>query len=101
MDLKTDLKMDLARNQFGVPLYPEGDVRRLFVLLAAIDLLERPTQSAVADLSGHPREAIDGDIQRLRTEFGVKLHKVGEFYHIDAWGDVLKQSGVCQHLKAN
>ena len=36
--------MSFARNQFGVPQYPEHDARRLFVLLSAIDLLERPTQ---------------------------------------------------------
>ncbi len=92
--------MDLMRNQFGVPQYPADDVRRLFVLLAAIELLERPTQSAVADLSGHPREAVDADVQRLREEFGVNLHKVGEVYRIESWGDVLKQRGVRRHLKA-
>lgn len=91
--------MEWTRNQFGVPQYPHDDVRKLFVLLAAIDLLERPTQSAVADLSGHPRERLDADIARLRDEFGVKLHKVGEIYHIEHWGDVLKQRGVKRHLK--
>ena len=92
--------MDLQCNQFGVPQYPDGDARRLFVLLAAIDLLERPTQSAVADLSGHPRDAIDTDVQRLRVEFGVNLHKVGEVYHIASWGDILQKHGVSRHLKA-
>ena len=92
--------MELLRNQFGVPQYPEDDARRLFVLLAAIDLLERPTQSAVADLSGHPRGEIDADVVRLREEFGVHLHKVGEIYHIESWGDVLNQRGVARHLKA-
>lgn len=92
--------MDLIRNQFGVPQYPHGDARRLFVLLAAIDLLERPTQATVADLSGHPRDAIDADVQRLRAEFDVHLRKVGEVYHIESWGDVLRQAGVCRHLKA-
>ena len=33
--------MTPLRNQFGVPQYPEHDARRLFVLLSAIDLLER------------------------------------------------------------
>ncbi|MBC7513536.1 MAG: hypothetical protein H7234_03760 [Herminiimonas sp.] len=92
--------MSLLRNQFGVPQYPQSDVRRLFVLLAAIDLLERPTQSAVADLSGHPRTAVDADVQRLREEFGVNLYRVGEVYHIESWGDVLQKPGVCRHLKA-
>ncbi len=91
--------MNWNRNQFGVPQYPREDARRLFVLLAAIDLLERPTQSAVADLSGHPRDAIDAGVIRLREEFGVNLHKVGEVYHIESWGDILKQRGVRRLLK--
>lgn len=91
--------MDLLRNQFGVPQYPDEDVRKLFVLLAAIDLLERPTQSALADLSGHSRESIDAAVQRLREEFGINLHKVGEIYRIIDWGDLLKLRGVKRHLK--
>lgn len=91
--------MSFARNQFGVPQYPEHDARRLFVLLSAIDLLERPTLSAIADLTSHDKDAIDADTLRLREEFGVVLHKVGEIYRIESWGDVLKKSGVKRHLK--
>lgn len=92
--------MNFARNQFGVPQYPEHDARRLFVLLSAIDLLERPTLSAIADLTGHDKESIDADVSRLREEYGVQLHKVGEVYHIESWGDVLQRNGVTRHLKA-
>lgn len=92
--------MDSTCNQFGVPQYLPGDARRLLVLLAAIDLLERPTQSAVADLSGHPRDAIDDEVQRLREEFGVHLHKVGEIYHIESWGPLLQPAGVRKLLRA-
>lgn len=88
-----------TKNHFGVPQYPENDARRLFVLLSAIDLLERPTVSAVADLTGHQRETIDDDIMKLREQFGVVLHKVGEIYHIESWGDVLQKEGVKRYLK--
>jgi len=91
--------MDYPRNQFGVPQYPEHDARKLFVLLSAIDLLERPTISAIADLTGYDRERVDADVMRLREEFGVVLHKVGEIYHIESWGDVLIKSGVTRYLK--
>ncbi|RZI39947.1 hypothetical protein EGT07_25965 [Herbaspirillum sp. HC18] len=91
--------MTYPRNDFGVPQYPDHDARRLFVLLSAIDLLERPTLSAIADLTSHDRESIEADVQRLRNEFGVILHKVGEIYHIESWGDVLKKSGVKRYLK--
>lgn len=91
--------MSVARNQFGVPQYPEHDARRLFVLLSAIDLLERPTVSAIADLTGHDRETIDADTLRLREEFDVVLHKVGETYRIESWGAVLNKNGVKKFLK--
>lgn len=92
--------MNYPKNHFGVPQYPEHDARRLFVLLSAIDLLERPTVSAVADLTSLKRESIDADVARLREEFGVVLHKVGDIYHIESWGDVLNQNGVKRYLKA-
>lgn len=93
--------MEWTCNEFGVPQYPDGDVRKLMVLLAAIDLLERPTQSAVADLSGYARDEIDAGVMRLREECGVNLHRVGEIYHIEDWGPLLKQRGVQRHLKAS
>ncbi|TFV94008.1 hypothetical protein E4K72_18505 [Oxalobacteraceae bacterium OM1] len=92
--------MTVVRNHFGVPQYPEHDARRLFVLLSAIDLLERPTVSAIADLTGHEREEVDAGVQALREQFGVVLHKVGEIYRIESWGDVLREEGVKRFLKA-
>lgn len=86
-------------NQFGVPQYPDNDIRRLMVLLGAIDLLERPTQSAVADLSGYARDQIDAGVVRLREECGVNLHRVGEIYHIEDWGPLLTPEGVQRLLK--
>lgn len=91
--------MTFPKNHFGVPQYPSHDARRLFVLLSAIDLLERPTVSAIADLTGHDRESIDKDLLRVREEFGVTLHKVGEIYRIESWGEVLKKNGVKRYLK--
>lgn len=91
--------MEFARNQFGVPQYPENDVRRLFVLLSAIDLLERATLSAIADLTGHDKDSIDADMLKLREQFGVVLHKSGEIYRIESWGEVLKKKGVKRFLK--
>ena len=92
--------MPFTKNEFGVPQYPEQDARRLFVLLAAIGLLERPTLSAMADLTGHERDAIEQDVETLQEQFGVVLHKVGTVYHIESWGDVLNREGVQKYLKA-
>lgn len=91
--------MPFPKNQFGIPQYPPHDARRLFVLLCAIDLLERPTVAAIADLTGHDRETIDDEAKRLREEFGVGLARVGEVYHIESWGEVLKKNGVKRVLR--
>ncbi|HCE10894.1 MAG TPA: hypothetical protein DIT28_10580 [Oxalobacteraceae bacterium] len=92
--------MSFTRNEFGVPQYPEHDARRLFVLLSAIDLLERPTLSAIADLTSHERNTIEPDLQKLQEQFGVVLHKTGTVYRIESWGDVLNKEGVRKYLKA-
>ena len=92
--------MPFKKNEFGVPQYPEHDVRRLFVLLSAIDLLERPTISAIADLTSHDRDTIEDDLQKLQEQFGVVLHKAGAVYRIESWGEVLKKEGVQKYLKA-
>lgn len=92
--------MFFHKNDFGVPQYPVGDTRRLFVLLAAIDLLERPTVSAIADLTSLDRETIDADALKLQEELGVRLHKVGEIYRLESWGDVLIKEGVHRYMKS-
>jgi predicted DNA-binding transcriptional regulator YafY len=91
--------MNFGVNHFGVTQYPDNDARRLFVLLSAIDLLERPTASAIADLTGVDRETIDDDIAKLREQYGVLLIKLGDVYRIESWGEVLKKSGVKKFLK--
>ena len=91
--------MAFQKNQFGVPQYPQYDARRLFVLLSAIDLLERPTVSALSDLTGIDKEAIDDDVLKIKEQFGVDLHKLGEVYRIDSWGEVLKKNAVKKFLK--
>lgn len=97
---KNETAMTPARNPFGVPQYPPTDARRLFVLLSAIDLLERPTAAAIADLTGCDRDGIEADVQTLREQYGVVLPRIGEVYHIESWGEVLKKNGVKKYLKA-
>jgi len=91
--------MTSTKNQFGVPQYPENDARRLFVLLAAINLLERPTVSAIADLTSLPREAIEIGIRVLQQQYGIQLIRMGEVYRVESWGDVLNKDGVMRHLR--
>jgi hypothetical protein len=92
--------MNYGINKFGVTQYPGDDARRLFVLLSAIDLLERPTASAIADLTSLNKQTIDDDIVKLREQYGVLLNKVGDVYRIESWGEVLRKNGVKKYLKA-
>ena len=91
--------MVLHRNEFGVPQYLDHDARRLLVLLASIDLLERPTASALADLTSHDKNLIENEIFDLQEQFGVAIHRVGEVYRISSWGEVLNQEGVKRFLR--
>jgi len=89
----------LRKNQFGVMQYPGDDARRLFVLAAAIDLLERATPASIADLTGLAIAAIDGDIDILREQYGMTIHQLGNVYRIASWGDVLNREGVVRRMK--
>ncbi len=91
--------MALKKNNFGVLQYPDDDARRLFVLLGAIDLLERATLSAISDMTGIAVESIDDDIDILCQQFGVKVLKLGNVYRIDSWGDILQRDGVIRRMR--
>ncbi|HEX7644611.1 MAG TPA: hypothetical protein VF472_20590 [Burkholderiaceae bacterium] len=91
--------MALKKNEFGVVQYPADDARRLFVLAAAIDLLERATPASIADLTGIAIDAIDGDVDILREQYGMKITKLGSVYRIADWGEVLQREGVVHRMK--
>lgn len=86
--------MSITKNEHGVPLYPKADARRLFVLLTAIDELERPTLTTLAAYTGHNKGTIDADIAKLNEQFDVVIVKDGPVYRIESWGETLKKKGV-------
>lgn len=91
--------MVYSKNQFGVPQYPQGDARRLFVLASAIDLLERATATAIDDLTGIDKALVDEEVAKLRQQYGMTIHKFGDMYKIESWGDVLIKEGVIRAMK--
>jgi hypothetical protein len=91
--------MAFPKNQFGVPQYPHDDARRLFVLASAIELLERPTATAIGDLTGINKAIVDDQIEKLREQYGMVIHKFGEIYRIESWGDVLTKDAVSKVMK--
>ena len=91
--------MALKKNQFGVVQYPADDARRLFVLAGAIDLLERATPRSIADLTGIAIAAVDGDVDILREQYGMKIACLGGVYRIEDWGDLLQREGVSRRMR--
>lgn len=91
--------MTFLKNQFGVPQYPKDDARRLFVLAAAIHLLEHPTATAIDDLTGIDKTTIDDEVDKLREQYGMVIHKFGETYRIASWGKILNKGSVAQAMK--
>lgn len=97
--MKQDRTERPETNEHGVPQYPKGDARRLFVLLSAIDLLERPTLTSLAGFTGHNKGTIDADVLKLREQFGVSIDREGPVFVLRSWGEVLRKNGVKAHLK--
>lgn len=91
--------MAFNTNQFSIPQYPHDDARRLFVLAGAIDLLERPTATAIGDLTGIDKSVVEAEVVKLREQYGMVIHKFGEIYRIESWGNVLKREGVIKAMK--
>lgn len=89
----------LPKNEHGVTQYPKGDARRLFVLLAAIDMLERPTISSLAAYTGHNKGTIPSDVEKLCEQFGVGIVKKDAVYSIQSWGDLLRKEVVSRFLE--
>lgn len=81
-------------NDHGVPLYPKGHAGRLFVTMAAIDVLDNPTAASVAALTGLSKGNIATYVAALNNEMGVLIVKEGPAYCIESWGPILKKSGV-------
>lgn len=92
--------MTFHKNQFGVPQYPHDDARRLFVLASAIDLLERPTPTAIDDLTGIDKTTIDDEVDKLREQYGMVIHKFGDIYRIESWGKILNKESVAKAMRA-
>jgi hypothetical protein len=89
---------DFPRNAHGVVQYPKGDVRRIFVLIAAIDLLRRPTITELEQYTGWNRGSINRDISKISVQFDVSIVKQDGAYRILDWGQVLRREGVKKSL---
>lgn len=91
--------MIFQKNSFGIPQYPHDDARRLFVLASAIALLEHPTATAIDDLTGIDKTSVDEQVDKLREQYGMVIHKFGDIYRIESWGQILNKENVAKAMK--
>lgn len=90
-----------TKNHRGVTQYPKADARRLFVLLAAIDTLARPTIMTLSDYTGHNKGTVDRDVAKLNTQYGVQIVKAGAVFSIESWGSLLHRTQVLTFLPSS
>ncbi|WP_205710497.1 MULTISPECIES: helix-turn-helix domain-containing protein [Burkholderia cepacia complex] len=78
--------------------FPKGDVRRLLALALAIADEERATLTTLSTRTGHHKQTIQDDIEKLRDQLGIAIEKDGPVYRLVSWGPVIKQSGLRKFL---
>ena len=79
------------------PSYPKGDLRRMLVVLGAIDDGDNTLVRIVAR-TGLDKKTITSLIDQARDQAVVGLSKTGAVYTIEAWGPVLKKDGAKKAL---
>lgn len=75
------------------PQYPIRDVRRMLVVLGAIDALKPATLVKISELTGLDKKSVTTLIARAQEQTGVVIRKTGPEYVVADWGPVLKRSG--------
>lgn len=85
---------DYPTNKYGVVQFPKGDIRRWFVLLAAIDHLEHATLTSLADFTGWNKGSIKRDLPKVEDQLGIVIEKKGAAYSIVSWGDLVSKKGI-------
>lgn len=76
-----------------VPEYPKRDLRRMLVVLAAIDTIDEATLVKIARLTGIDKKTVINLIEKARSQAGVVIGKYDSVYVIESWGPVIKRAG--------
>jgi len=80
------------------PQYPKGDLRRMLVVLAAIDSVSLATLVKIADRTGLDKKTVINLIEQARAQAGVVITKNGPVYQIEDWGPVINEEGALMCL---
>lgn len=84
----------MADKSTKVIQYKKGDLRRLIVVIGAINELGEASLVEIERFTGHNKGTIPTDIEKIREQLGVNIVKNGAKYSVNNWGDLLKQKGI-------
>lgn len=76
------------------PTYPKGDLRRMLMVLGAIDSQPGITLVEIEKATSLARKTAFSLIQQAIEQAGVQIEKRGSGYRIKSFGPVFKRSGV-------
>ncbi|MNJ70496.1 hypothetical protein D3C77_669610 [compost metagenome] len=92
------ITLSFPKNEHGVPQYPKGHTGRLWVVLAAIEKLDRPTAVTIAKLTGLSKGNVDKYVHDIQEGLGVSISKVDHAFSIRSWGVLINPEEVAQCL---
>lgn len=73
--------------------YPKGDLRRMLLVLGAIDTVPQATLVKVAMRTGLDKKTVSSLIRQALEQAHVSIEKTGPIYTIVSWGPVIKKGG--------
>ena len=76
-----------------VPSYPKGDLRRMLVVLAAVDRPGGATLVQIVARTGVDKKTVTRLVEQARSQAGVRIEKTGAVYSISDWGPLFKRGG--------
>jgi len=74
-------------------MYKKGDMRRIWIVIGAVECLERPTLTTIVKATGLAKASIDDTLKKLMSDQipGFSLVKDGPVYSIEEWGLLKKK----------
>lgn len=76
-----------------VPSYPKGDLRRMLVVLAAIDRPGGATLVQIVAKTGVDKKTVTRLVEQAGQQAGVSIAKNGAVYCISDWGPLFRRAG--------
>lgn len=76
-----------------VPHYDKGDLRRMLLVLVAMEKVQVPTMVSIAQYTNIDRRTVTHLIAQAQEQAGVVIEKDGPVYKLCDWGPLFKKTG--------